>query len=303
LNRLAHQDRKKLIERNHPELSIATQAGLLGISRSSVYYESAIDPEDVKLTRLIDIIYTAVPFYGSRRIAKEIRRKHAIAVSRKRIGRLMNVMGIEAVYPKARKNTSNSDDSHKKYPYLLRGIAAKYPNHIWGTDITYIRLEHGWAYLVAIMDWHSRYVIAWELSPTLEIEFVLQNLNRALQTATPDIHNSDQGSHFTSPSYTDLLTQRNIQISMDGRGRCMDNIFTERLWRTVKYEEVYLKSYADIEDAKRNLARYFQFYNHERPHQALGYNTPAETYFGSENFKKIQNVENTRTHNLNLVSI
>jgi putative transposase len=300
LSRLAHQDRKQLIDRSHPDLSIATQANLIGISRSSVYYQPSLDPEDVKLTQLIDIIYTATPFYGSRRIRQEIRKKHRISVSRKRIQRLMRVMGIEAVYPKKGRNTSNPDGAHKKYPYLLANIVADHPNHIWGTDITYIRLESGWCYLVAIIDWHSRYVIAWELSSTLEIEFVLQNLTFALTTALPDIHNSDQGSHFTSPSYTDLLTEKHIQISMDGRGRCMDNIFTERLWRTVKYEEVYLKSYADIEDARKNLTPYFRFYNHERPHQSLGYQTPAEVYFASKNQ---QNVENTRTLNLNLVTI
>ena len=212
----------------------------------------------------------------------------------------MRLMGIEAVYPKSRRNTSISDNSHRKYPYLLSGVSAGYPNHIWGTDITYIHLAHGWAYLVAIMDWNSRYVIGWALSPTLEIDFVLENLKNCLAIATPEIHNSDQGSHFTSPSYMDLLTQKNIQISMDGRGRCMDNIFTERLWRTVKYEEVYLKSYADIEEAKRNLAAYFQFYNYERPHQSLNYQTPAEIYFASKNQ---QNVENITPSNLNLVTI
>jgi len=300
LNRLGHQDKKQLIDRNHPDLSIATQANLLAVSRSSIYYTPVTDPEDVKLAKFIDIIYTACPFYGSRRIARDIKRNHHIQVNRKRIQRLMRVMGIEATYPRTRKDTSISDNSHRKYPYLLSGVIAQYPNHIWGTDITYIHLEHGWAYLVAIMDWHSRYVIAWALSSTLEIEFVLENLKRALATAIPDIHNSDQGSHFTSPSYTDLLTAKNIQISMDGRGRCMDNIFTERLWRSVKYEEVYLKSYRDIEDARNNLAHYFQFYNHERPHQTLGYHTPAEIYRASRNQ---QIVENITTSNFNLVTI
>lgn len=297
---MAHQDKKNLIDRDHPDLSVVRQTSLLGISRSSMYYAPIIDPEDVKLTRLIDIIYTKCPFYGSRRMREELRRTHHVWVSRKRIQRLMRLMGIEAIYPKKAKNTSISDDSHRKYPYLLLNIVAQYPNHIWGTDITYVRLENGWAYLVAIIDWYSRYVIAWELSLTLEIDFCLQNLEHALSAAIPDIHNSDQGSHFTSPRYTDLLTAKNIQISMDGRGRCMDNIFTERLWRTVKYEDIFIKGYRTIEEARAGLREYFKFYNEERPHQVLGYRTPAEVYFPSKNQ---QNVENTRTRNLNLVTI
>jgi putative transposase len=192
----------------------------------------------------------------------------------------MRLMGLEAIYPKKGKNTSIANATHKKYPYLLKDIIAAYPNHIWGTDITYVRLETGWAYLVALLDWFSRYVIAWQLSETLEIEFCLENLQRALTVSIPDIHNSDQGSHFTSHYYTDLLTEKDIQISMDGRGRCMDNIFTERLWRTVKYENVYLKSYHDINEAQQGLTDYFQFYNHTRPHQSLENMTPAKVYFG-----------------------
>jgi putative transposase len=206
----------------------------------------------------------------------ELNTKHQIHICREHVQRLMRLMGLEAIYPKKYKGLSDSDDQHKKYPYLLTNITASFPNHIWGTDITYVRLEHGFAYLVALLDWFSRYVIAWQVSPNLEIEFCLDNLTRGLQINTPQIHNSDQGSHFTSPRYTDLLTQKNVQISMDGRGRCMDNIFTERLWRTVKYENIYLKSYATCHEANAGLADYFRFYNHTRPQQSLGNMTPAQ---------------------------
>ena len=226
----------------------------------------------------IDRIYTKHPFLGSRKIRVALN-DFDIHVCRDHVRRLMSLMGIEAIYPKKRFNTSKSDDQHQKYPYLLANITAAHPNHVWGTDITYVRLESGWAYLVALLDWYSRYVIAWQLSETLEIEFCLENLERALKERSPRIHNSDQGSHFTSPRYTDLLTAHDIQISMDGRGRCMDNIFTERLWRTVKYEDIFLKSYPCVSEARAGLANYFRFYNYERPHQALEYRTPAEIYF------------------------
>ena len=226
----------------------------------------------------IDKIFTDYPFYGSRRIRYELAQRHGIPANRKRIQRLMRLMGLEAIYPKKYKGLSDPNGAHKKYPYLLADITASFPNHIWGTDITYVRLESGWAYLVALLDWFSRYVIAWQLSANLEIEFCLENLSRGLLTGTPAIHNSDQGSHFTSPRYTDLLITKDIQISMDGRGRCMDNIFTERLWRTVKYENVFLKSYRNLEEAQNGLVEYFRFYNEKRPHQSLGYHTPAELY-------------------------
>ena len=227
---------------------------------------------------LIDEMYTKWPFYGSRRIKRALEDSD-IHICRDHVRRLMGEMGIEAIYPKKRINTSMSDAAHQKYPYLLSGIGAAYPNHIWGTDITYVRLEDGWAYLVALLDWYSRYVVAWQLSETLEIEFCIENLERALKSTAPAIHNSDQGSHFTSPRYTDLLTTHDIQISMDGRGRCMDNIFTERLWRTLKYEDIYLKSYRNLAEARAGIHEFFRFYNTERKHQALGYHTPAEVYF------------------------
>ena len=226
----------------------------------------------------IDEIYTKWPFYGSRRIRIALR-EYDITIGRDHVRRLQRAMGIEAIYPKKRINTSQADAAHKKFPYLLSGVTATHPNHIWGTDITYVRLENGWAYLVALLDWYSRYVVAWQLSPNLEIEFCLENLEHALTTAIPKIHNSDQGSHFTSPRYTDLLTAQNIQISMDGRGRCMDNIFTERLWRTVKYEDIFLKSYRNLSEAHTGIGAYLHFYNTERKHSSLDYRTPAELYF------------------------
>lgn len=224
----------------------------------------------------IDQLYTKFPYYGYPRMTKQLKRE-GLVVNHKRIARLMALMGIQAVFPK--QNTSKPVLTDTKYPYLLKYVTAVKPNQIWGTDITYIRLNKGFCYLVALLDWYSRYVVAWELSPTLEMDFCISNLRRALKTGTPEIHNSDQGSHFTSPRYTGLLTQSNVQISMDGRGRCMDNIFTERLWRTVKYEEVYLKDYQNYNQAKTSLNQYFEIYNNQRLHSSLGYLTPAEVYF------------------------
>lgn len=232
---------------------------------------------------LIDEIYTEFPYYGSRRIKYELRKSHKIIANRKHIQRLMREMGIEAIYPKKKYNLSNPDNLHKKYPYLLRNFTINRPNQVWGTDITYLKLNRGFAYLTAIMDWFSRYVIAWEVSNSLEIGFVVQNLQSALKTDIPEIHNSDQGSHFTSSQYTDTLEQNNIQISMDGRGRCMDNIFTERLWRSVKYEDIYIKSYDNSQEARIGLGDYFYKYNNRRPHQSLGNLTPAEVYFNKIN--------------------
>jgi len=226
----------------------------------------------------IDAIYTKRPFYGSRRIRNELRDRFAEYVCRERVQRLMRLMGIEAVYPKPKTSVPNTE--HKIFPYLLRNLAISRPNHVWGTDITYIKLETGWAYLTAILDWFSRYVISWELSTSMDTDFCIAALERALANAAPDIHNSDQGSQYTSREYTGILEGKGIAISMDGRGRCMDNIFTERLWRTVKYEDVYLKSYRTIGEARDGIGSYFDFYNTERQHQSLGYRTPANAYFG-----------------------
>jgi len=275
---LTHHERKDLIERTNPAISISRQAELLDLSRASLYTMPKEDPQDKLIMDCVDRIYTKHPFFGSRKIRMALEDED-IHICRDHVRRLMRMMGIEAIYPKKYRGLSDPDAQHKKYPYLLRGVNAQYPNHIWGTDITYVRLESGWAYLVALLDWFSRYVIAWQLSPNLEIEFCIENLTKGLQTDIPAIHNSDQGSHFTSPRYTDLLTQKDIQISMDGRGRCMDNIFTERLWRTVKYEDIFLKSYRNLEEARSGLTEYFTFYNTERRHQSLEYRTPAGIYF------------------------
>lgn len=227
----------------------------------------------------LDVIYTACPFYGSRRMVVELARTQEIHVCRDRVRRLMQKLGLEAIYPKKHRGSA-ANPQHRKYPYLLKNLAITSPDQVWGTDITYIRLAKGFCYLVALIDWFSRYVVAWQLSDTLQMDFCLENLNRALAQATPGIHNSDQGSHFTSPAYTEILSGKGIEISMDGRGRCMDNIFTERLWRTVKYEDVYIKSYATAQDARAGLNLYFPFYNKKRPHQSLGYRTPEELYRG-----------------------
>ena len=267
------------MDRDDPDMSILRQAELLGISRSSLYYEGVRGEENVRIMHAIDEIFTKRPIYGIRRLRHDLR-DNGFFVGRERISALMKEMGLQAIYPKKHCCTSSPDKAHKKYPYLLRNTRAAYPNHIWGTDITYIRLEHGFCYLVAIIDWYSRYVLAWGLSPSLDASFCVDTLKQALATAVPYIHNSDQGCQFTSADYTEVLAAHDVRISMDGRGRCFDNIFTERLWRTVKYEDVYLKDYRFIPDVHAGLSEYFPFYNTERKHQALGYETPETVYFG-----------------------
>lgn len=279
---MSHDEKVSLIDRARPDISISRQAELLGVSRASLYYEPRPNPEEVHITRAIDEVYTRRPFYGSRRIQDALADNHAIHIGRHRIQRLMRLMGLEAIYPKNKPKTSESEPSHKKYPYLLRNLAITHPNHVWGTDITYLRLEEGWAYLVAILDWYSRYVVSWRVSRTLESDFCIAALHHALQGNVPEIFNSDQGTQFTDHNFTDILLARDINISMDGRGRYLDNIFTERLWRTVKYEDVYLKSYRDIAEAEQGLAEYFLFYNTERRHQSLGRRTPADVYFSHQ---------------------
>lgn len=265
-----------MIERHHPYLSLKTQAELLGISRSSLYYRPVGPSEkEVQAKHRIDELYTRWPFLGSRKITRLLQRE--MAISRPTVQKYMREMGIAAIYPGPRLSRPHPD--HKVYPYLLRNLVIGQPNQVWGTDITYIRLRGGWLYLVAILDWYSRFVVSWELDQSLEIEFVLRAMDRALAQAQPQILNSDQGSQFTSPRYTEKLLAAGVQISMDGRGRVLDNIFTERLWRTVKYEEVYLHDYDSPREARQGLRRYFDFYNYERPHQALDYRTPAEIYY------------------------
>ena len=273
---MSRTERLALVERDGGALSLQRQAELLSISRSSLYYQPVpITAEEIRLKHRIDEIFTRYPFYGSRRITAQLNREQWL-INRKRVQRCMREMGLAAVYPGP--NLSRPMPGHQIYPYLLRQVSASYPNHVWGIDITYIRLQRGWMYLVAILDWYSRYVVSWALDHTLELPFVLAAVDRALQQAQPEIINSDQGSHFTSPQYLDRFLAVGTQISMDGRGRAMDNIFTERLWRSVKYEEVYLNEYAIPKQARQGLTHYFQFYNYERPHQALGYLTPAELY-------------------------
>lgn len=226
--------------------------------------------------KVIDEIYTKRPFYGSRRIRVELNHL-GYPIGRKHTSCLMKKLGIEAVYPK--KKTSVPNQNHKTYPYLLRDMSIENPNQVWSTDITYIRLAIGFVYLVAVIDWFSRFVLAWELSITMEKEFCIEALKKALEIEHPEIFNSDQGSQFTSPDFVGILEGEKIKISMDGRGRCHDNIFVERLWRNVKYEEVYLKQYSSPSEARKGISEYFQFYNYSRPHQSLNYKTPAQIYF------------------------
>lgn len=284
-------DRIAYIDPSHKSFSITKQAEPLGVDRQAYYYRPAANEEAQARLKLqlnaVDAIYTKYPFYGQRRILIELERNYDIHIGRERIRRLMDQLGLQAIYPKP--NTSKAAPGHAVYPYLLKDIIARYPNHIWGTDITYIRTAEGFVYLVAFIDWYSRYVIAWELHDSLHNGFVLSALRDALcfiddcGLPLPDICNSDQGSHFTSEAYIQTLEQSGIQISMDGRGRYLDNIFTERLWRSVKYEDVFLNSYQNLEAARTGLERYFRFYNHERPHQAIDNQTPAQLYFGLPN--------------------
>jgi putative transposase len=271
-------ERAALVERGAERtLALATQADLLSLNRTGLYYQAIPpSPTEVALKHRIDAIYTLHPFYGSRKIVVALRPN--FIVNRKAVQRHMREMGIAGIVPGP--NLSKRNAAHKIYPYLLHHLSVTRPNQVWGIDITYIRLRADWMYLVAILDWFSRYVISWELDQTLEMPFVVSAVQRALAHAAPEIWNSDQGSHFTSPQYTDLLQAANVQISMDGRGRAVDNIFVERLWRSVKYEEVYLHDYATPREARQGLTHYFEFYDHERPHQALDYRTPADVYFG-----------------------
>ena len=273
---LTRGERLEMLDWECRELPITKQAELLGLNRSGLYYKpKPPSEEELALKRAIDEIYTEHPYYGSRRITAELRRR-SWHVNRKAVQRHMREMGLEAVYPGP--NLSRRNQEHRVYPYLLRGVTISAPNQVWGTDITYIRLARGWLYLVAVLDWYSRYVVSWELSESLEVGFVLAAVEAGFEQARPEILNSDQGSQFTSPAYIELVKAAGVRISMDGRGRAIDNVFTERLWRTLKYEEVYLKEYSSPREARRSIGRYLEFYNHCRPHQALDYRTPAEVY-------------------------
>ncbi len=294
-------DRLKLVDRENPNVTLCRQAELLDISRSSLYHKTEVSEKNLRIMNLIDEIYTDNPTYGKRTIAAIIRRDHKISVGKQHVRTLMIKMGITAIYPKKKRDLSQPDKQHKIYPYLLRGLSITRPNQVWSTDITYIKLEHGFCYLAAIIDWHSRYVVAWELSNTLDIDFCLRAQERAYAMAIPEIFNSDQGSHFTSPKFTAASIKKNVKISMDGRGRCLDNIFIERLWRTVKQQDICIKHYESVAECRAGLTEFFDSYNNYRPHQSLNYQTPAEVYFGQN--KKTALTEQINIFNFNLDAV
>ena len=263
----------------HGDITLARQCELLGVSRSGYYYRPIGESElNLELTRLLDEQYTATPFYGIRRMTAWLRRQ-GYRVNPKRVGRLMRAMGVEAIYPKP--NLSQALGGQTRYPYLLKGLLIDRANQVWSTDITYIRMAKGFVYLVAILDWYSRYVVAWTLSMTLDVTFCLAAFRAALNYGCPEIFNTDQGTQFTSRDWISALEAEQIRISMDGRGRALDNVFVERLWRSVKYEEVYLHDYQSIAGAEQGIGRYFEFYNRQRLHQSLGYRTPYEVHFNA----------------------
>jgi putative transposase len=275
---LTLEQKRKSVDPGHKKIPVCRQCELLGLNRSSLYYkpcgESAYNEQ---LMRLLDEQYIETPFYGIAKMTEWLRRQ-GHNVNHKRVRRLMRQMGLEAVYPHRKRVLSMPDSQHKIYPYLLKDVEITNPDQVWSTDITYVRMYRGWLYLVAVMDWFSRYVLSWEVSITLESEFCVLALQQALSLGRPDIFNTDQGSQFTSIDFTKVLQDAGVQISMDGKGRVFDNIFSERLWRTVKVEEIYLRDYQTVAEARYYLGRYFEFYNTERLHQALGYRTPAEVY-------------------------
>ena len=270
------EEKRKAIEFGNKKIPHYRQCELLGLSRSALYYKPrGVREEDLELMHLLDEQFTKTPFYGSRRMVAWLS-SIGNEVNRKRVVRLMRTMGLEAIYPKPR--LSCPARGHRIYPYLLRGKKISRVNQVWSADITYIRLTQGFLYLVAIMDWYSRYVLSWELSNTLDADFCVLALERALELGSPEISNTDQGSQFTSEAFLAVLEGRGIRISMDGRGRALDNVFVERLWRSLKYEEVYIKDYQSVIETVEGIGAYFKFYNEERFHQSLGYRTPGEVY-------------------------
>lgn len=275
------EEKKQLIQPEHPKISIQRQCELIGLPRSSYYREGLAGKEtseNLAFMRLIDKEYTDHPFYGTRKMCNVLRRK-GYKINRKRVQRLMRKMGIQSISPKP--NTSKPHPQHKVYPYFLRNFDVTRANQVWCTDITYIPIFGGFIYLTAVMDWHSRYVLSWELSITLDNEFCVSSLERALRChGTPYIFNTDQGSQYTSHEFIKVLKDNGIKISMDGKGRCLDNIFIERLWRSVKYEEIYVNEFQSVEQLRKSLKKYFNFYNDERPHQSFDGQTPAEIYYG-----------------------
>lgn len=272
---------RPLIEPGHPELSVRRQCQLLGLNRSSYYVPlSGEGEEDLSLMGLIDRIYTKYPFYGSRKMAVAVSRDLGRTVNRKRVQRLMRQMGLEAIYPKPRGTVTSP--CHKKYPYLLRKMVIDRANQVWAADITYVPMASGFMYLVAVIDWYSRLVVGWRLSNTLDGSFCLDMLEEVLATNRPEVFNTDQGVQFTAQAFTGALESAGVRVSMDGRGRCLDNVFVERLWRSVKYEDIYVRCYESVPALVAGLSSYFEFYNHHRPHQALGYLTPAAVYHGDQ---------------------
>jgi putative transposase len=273
-----------MIDRDH-QLSLVHQCSLLDVSRASVYYRPApTRAEDLELMALMDRQYLKTPFYGSRRM-KAWLLGEGYLVSRSKVRRLMRLMGLEAIY--RRPNTSKPAPGHRVYPYLLKGVDVNRVDQVWASDITYIPMAQGFLYLVAIMDWYSRYVVGWKLSNTMDTDFCVAALEEALSKGIPEVFNTDQGAQFTSEAFTQTLQERDIQVSMDGKGRYLDNILVERLWRSIKYEEVYLKAYQTVAEARTGINAYLEFYNRQRPHQALGYRTPAEVYQHDQEEKQV----------------
>jgi putative transposase len=270
-------ERRALVDHDDPVLPVVAQCRLLRIARSTLYYRPVpVDPDDLAVMRRIDELYLAWPFYGSRRMVAVLRRE-GVVVNRKRVRRLMRVMGLEAIYQKP--NTSQGHPAHTVYPYLLRGLIINRPNQVWCADITYIPMAKGFVYLVAVMDWFSRRVLSWRLSITMEADFCVEAVQDAMaRHGPPEIFNTDQGVQFTSAAFLNELEARGVRVSMDGRGRFLDNIFIERLWRSLKYEEVFIKAYATVPAARAGIGGWLTFYNEERPHQSLGYLTPQAVY-------------------------
>lgn len=273
--------------RDDRTFSVREQCRWLGLNRSSLYYRPIpVSAEEQVLMNRLDEIFTRYPFYGSRRLMASLQRE-GFPVGRDHVRTLMRTMGLAAIYPK--RDLSRPHPEHRIYPYLLKDIAITVPHQVWSADITYIRLVTGFMYLVAIIDWFSRYVLSWRLSNTLEADFCVEALEEALTQGTPGIFNTDQGAQFTGFDFTTVLLNRGIRISMDSRGRALDNVFVERLWRSVKYEEIYLNEYRTVPELKEGLGRYFGFYNHQRPHQSLGYQAPSEVHYGGQSVLRCAN--------------
>jgi putative transposase len=277
---LTRAERRALVEVEQKDVSLTAQAHILSLSCSSLYYRPA-PPSAAELAakHRIDELYLEFPYYGARRMAAQLQRE-GMLIDRKTARKYMQEMDLIAIYPGP--NLSKHHPEHRIFPYLLRDLTPSAPNHVWGTDITYIRLRSGWLFLVVVLDWYSRYIVSWALDDTLELPFVLDAARRALAQATPHIWNTDQGSQFTSPQFTQLVLTAGARLSMDGKGRALDNIFTERLWRTIKYEHVYLHDYTTPREARQHLSQFLRVYNERRLHESLGYRPPAEVYFGTK---------------------